>query len=82
MPPINVKVVICSVEKTIKRFGNWSSDVYFWSAPDLESTNCLEDDDGFCVNPRIYIIGVILILFVTLMVLKYYDDMQNADSFE
>lgn len=81
----NVKAVIFSVEKTIKRVGNWSSDVYFWTTP-LDESNvvpCFDEECEPCmIHPRIYIIGIIFLLCFVLMILKHYDSEKNADSFE
>ena len=79
---INVRAIIYSVKKTIKRVGNLSSDVYFWNTPEFEdiAINCY--DDACYINPRVYIIWIILLLCLVLMLLKYYDRKGDADSFE
>lgn len=76
----DVKGVIFTLEKTIKRIGNLSSNVYFWTDP-LENPTEVEIEEPN-IDPRCVGIIVTLILICMLMFLNKLDNDGRDQSFE
>lgn len=63
---VQVTVVIESLETTIKRVGNLSSNIYFG----MDDECCYTPDEEDNVSPQVAMLGCILILYIVLMFLR------------